>query len=61
MRAAEAIKIFHGLRGLNVIGGDIVCMIPSKDDPSKITAMNAMVLMFDMTSLIADYLATEGS
>jgi guanidinopropionase len=61
MRAAEAIKIFHGLRGLNVIGGDIVCMIPSKDDPSKITAMNAMVLMFEMMSLIADYLATKGS
>jgi guanidinopropionase len=35
-------------------------MIPSKDDPSKITAMNAMVLMFEMMSLIADYLTNEG-
>lgn len=54
MRAWEAMEIFHGLRGLNVIGGDVVCMIPSKDTEAKITAMTAMVLMFEITALIAD-------
>jgi guanidinopropionase len=56
MKSADVIKIFQGLRGLDVIGGDIVCMIPSKDSPNNITAMTAMVLMFEMTALIADYL-----
>ena len=31
-------------------------MIPTKDNPNNITAMNAMALMFEMLSLIADYL-----
>jgi len=56
MRAWEAMEIFHGLRGMNIIGGDIVCMIPSKDTEAKITAMTAMVLMFEMTALVADYI-----
>jgi guanidinopropionase len=56
MRPWQVLEIFHGLRGLNIIGGDIVCMIPTKDNPNNITAMNAMALMFEMVSLIADYL-----
>ena len=55
LRAWEIIEIFHGMRGLNVIGADIVCMVPSKDTEAKITAMTAMVLMFEMIALIADY------
>jgi hypothetical protein len=31
-------------------------MIPSKDTEANITAMTAMVLMFEMTALIADYI-----
>jgi guanidinopropionase len=58
MRAWEVMKIFHGLRGLNVIGGDIVCLIPTKDNPSNITSMTAMALMFEMIAMIADRIAT---
>lgn len=58
LRAWEAIEIFHGLRGLDIIGGDIVCMIPSKDTAAKITAMTAMVLMFEMIALVCDSLTT---
>jgi guanidinopropionase len=56
LRSWEVMEIFHGMRGLNIIGGDIVCMIPSKDTAAKITAMTAMVLMFEMISLITDYI-----
>ena len=56
LRAWEIIEIFHGMRGLNILGADIVCMIPSKDTAAKITAMTAMVLMFEMIALITDYL-----
>lgn len=54
LRASQIVKIFHGLRGMNIIGGDIVCMIPTKDNPNNITAMNAMAIMFEMVALIAD-------
>jgi hypothetical protein len=60
LRASDVMKIFHGLRGLDVIGADIVCMIPSKDNPNNITAMNAMALMFEMISLIADRFNAAG-
>lgn len=56
LRAHEAIRILHGLRGLNVVGADIVCMMPTVDNPNRITALNAMVLMFELLSLVADRL-----
>jgi len=59
LRAWQAMEIFHGLRGLDIIGADIVCMIPSKDTEAKITAMTAMALMFEMISLIADRIGGE--
>ena len=33
----EAIEIIQSTRNLNVIGGDIVCMMPTKDSPKQIT------------------------
>ena len=54
LRCYEAIKLIQSLRGTNIIGGDIVCMIPSKDNETQITAMNSVVIMFEMLSLIAD-------
>ncbi|MEO1611502.1 MAG: arginase family protein, partial [Pseudomonadota bacterium] len=41
-------------RGLNVIGGDVVCMMPTKDAPNQITALTAMAVMFEMISIIAE-------
>lgn len=60
MRGWEVMEIFHGLRGMDIIGADIVCMIPSKDSASKITAMTSAVLMFEMLSLIADRIGNKG-
>jgi len=49
----QAAKILQGLKGLNVIGGDVVCMMPTKDNPNQITAQVAMVVAFEILSLIA--------
>ncbi|WP_112310733.1 arginase family protein [Pseudogemmobacter bohemicus] len=59
IRIGEAVRMLQGLRGLNVVGGDVVCLIPTKDNPNKITAQNAMVVMFEMLSLMADYIHTN--
>ncbi|MEM7173493.1 MAG: arginase family protein [Pseudomonadota bacterium] len=56
LRAWEAIKILHGLRGLNIVGADIVCPMPTVDSPNQLTALTTSVVMFEMLSLIADYL-----
>lgn len=39
----------------------MVCLIPTKDNPSNITSMTAMALMFEMIALIVDDLATNGN
>ena len=59
LRAWECMEIFQGMRGLNVIGGDIVCMIPSKDTAANLTAMTTMVLMFEMIALVTDYIKSD--
>ena len=56
LRAWECMEIFHALRGKNIIGADLVCMIPTKDNEAQVTAMNTMALMFELTSLIADHI-----
>ena len=56
----KVIKILHGLRGLDIIGADIVCLMPAKDNPSNITSMTAMVLMFEQIALIADGIRDSG-
>ena len=50
----EAIALLHAVRGLNIIGGDVVCMMPTKDSPNNITAMVAGAVMFEMISMIAE-------
>jgi guanidinopropionase len=59
LRAWECLEIFHGLRGLNIIGADIVCMIPSKDTEANITGMTAQAIMFEFIALISDYLNSK--
>jgi len=50
----EANQLVRGLRGLNIVGGDVVCLMPTKDPPNNITAMVAAHVMFELLSLIAD-------
>lgn len=53
----EAARVLQGLRGLDVRGGDVVCLMPTKDSPNEITAMNAMAVLFELVTLIADRIA----
>ena len=53
---AAAREGMRGLKGKNVIGADIVCIIPTKDSPNNITTLTAMVIMFEQLCLIAEYL-----
>ena len=50
----EAIALIRSVRGMNIIGGDIVCMMPTKDSPNNITAHTAMAMMFEMISLLSE-------
>ena len=38
----------------DVTGGDVVCLMPTKDHPNQITAHTAAAIMFEIVSLIAD-------
>ncbi len=53
-RVNEVLALIRSVRGMNVIGGDVVCLMPTKDSPNKQTAHTAAVVMFEILSLIAD-------
>jgi guanidinopropionase len=50
----EATRLVRSVRGLNVIGGDVVCLMPTKDSPNNVTAMVAAHIAFELVSLMAD-------
>ena len=51
----EARKLIQCLKGRNVIGGDVACLMPTKDSPNQITAMVAASIMFEIICLISVY------
>ena len=54
----EAQTLLRGLRGLNLIGGDVVEVAPPFD-PSGNTALVGASLMFDILCLVADSVSTS--
>jgi len=48
----EARKLIQSLKGKNVIGGDVACLMPTKDNPNQITSMVAASIMFEIICLI---------
>ena len=56
-RMPDVMKLLHGVRGKNIIGGDVACLMPTKDAPNKITALVTAAIMFEMIALIADSMA----
>lgn len=50
----EANQLLRCIRGKNIIGGDVVCLMPTKDSPNNQTSMVASTLLFEIMSLIAD-------
>lgn len=55
----EAVGLLHAVRGLNIVGGDVVCMMPTKDHRNQITALTAAAVMFEMISMIAENVAAR--
>jgi len=55
----EAIRIIQGMRGMDVIGADVVELMPSVDSPNSMTAQNATRIGFELVCLIADGLSNE--
>lgn len=53
-RINEVMTMLRSVRGKNIIGGDVVCLMPTKDSPNKITSLVTMSIMFEMICLIAD-------
>jgi arginase family enzyme len=55
MTTFEALQVLRGLRGLNVIGGDLVEVSPPFD-MAGITALAGATLMFEILCLAAESL-----
>jgi len=53
-RVPDVMRVIQSMRGKNIIGGDVVCLMPTKDSPNKITSLTAAAIMFEMVSLLAD-------
>jgi len=54
----EAISLLHGLRGLNLVGGDVVEVAPPLD-PSGGTALVGASLMYEILCLLAESVASR--
>ena len=53
LSTVEAMRLLHGLRGLNLIGGDVVEVAPPYDQSGN-TALVGATMMFEILCLIAD-------
>ena len=49
----EANQLLRCVRGKDVIGGDVVCLMPTKDQANNITSMVASSVMFEILALVA--------
>lgn len=54
----EAVGLLRAVRGMNIVGGDVVCMMPTKDSPNNITALVGASVMFEMIAMIAENVAS---
>jgi guanidinopropionase len=50
----QAVELLQSVRGMNIVGGDVVCMMPTKDSPNQITALTAAAVMFEMIAMMAE-------
>jgi guanidinopropionase len=55
----EAIRVVQGMRGMNLIGADVVELMPSLDSANSMTAQNAMRIAFELICVIADRRAND--
>jgi guanidinopropionase len=57
----EAIRVLQGMRGMRLIGADVVELMPSVDSPNAMTAQNATRIAFELICLLADRIVSERS
>lgn len=55
----EAVELLRSVRGMNIVGGDVVCLMPTKDHRNNITSLVAGSIMFEMISMIAENVSHE--
>ncbi|MGI9374157.1 MAG: arginase family protein [Hyphomicrobiales bacterium] len=55
----EANQLLRCVKGKNIIGGDVVCLMPTKDQRNNITSMVASTVLFEIMSLVAAGLPTK--
>ncbi len=48
-----AVELIRSLKGQNVIGGDVVCLMPTMDGPKNLTSQVASYIAFEIMCLIA--------
>nr|WP_090281209.1 arginase family protein [Mycolicibacterium komanii]CRL77353.1 arginase family hydrolase [Mycolicibacterium komanii] len=56
MRAMQ--KILRSFRGMDIVGGDIVCFVPHLD-PSQITALHISAIMHEIVTVMAEGVAKK--
>jgi guanidinopropionase len=54
----EMQKILRSFRGMDVIGGDVVCFVPHLD-PSQVTALHISAIMHDIVTVMAEGVARK--
>lgn len=55
MTTRELFSMMNKLRGIDIVGADIVCFCPPLDNPNHVTAMTISEVMVQLLSHIADY------
>lgn len=54
----EMLHLLRGFRGMDVIGGDVVCFVPHLD-PSQVTALHISAMMHDVVTIMAEGVARK--
>ncbi len=57
MTTRELFALMNKLRGLNIVGADIVCFCPPLDNPGQITALTASEMPLQFVTHVADFRA----
>jgi arginase family protein len=57
MTTRELFKFMNKLRGLDIVGADIVCFCPPLDNPGQITALTASEIMLQFVAHMANFRA----
>ena len=55
----EVFALLNKLRGIDIVGADIVCFCPPLDSPAQITALTASELLLQFVAHVADYRASS--